>query len=173
MQQFKAAAKKSQQELQLSFSFAGSDDDDQPWAGMSLALSMYDQNWPKGVMNWEEEELVGPKSLAQVEREFQRWGKQAGDCVVNGQKVPLQRPRVRDKRKCEVPLGSYQALQQASLLDEAVWRKIMNGLSMRSYGEVVRELEESYGIEKSSVSSHFIEAAAAATNAGNPFTQRT
>ncbi len=76
---------------------------------------------------------------------------------MSGQKVPLQRPRVRDKRQHEVPLGSYQSLQRASLLDEAVWQKIMRGLSMRGYGEVVRELQDSYGIEKSSVSEHFRE----------------
>ena len=72
------------------------------------------------------------------------------------QKVPLERPVVRDSSNAKC-LGSYEALQQASLLDEAIWRKIMHGLSMRSYGEVVRELQESYGIEKSSVSAHFIE----------------
>ena len=62
-----------------------------------------------------------------------------------------------DKWQREAPLGSYQALQQASLLEEAIWRKIMHGLSMRSYAEVVRELEQSYGIEKSAVSAHFQE----------------
>ena len=44
-------------------------------------------------------------------------------------------------------VGSYQSLQRASLLDEAVWQKIMRGLSMRGYGEVVRELQDSYGSE--------------------------
>jgi len=34
----------------------------------------------------------------------------------------------------------------------------MHGLSMRGYGEVVRELEEAYGIEKSAVSEHFKQA---------------
>ena len=86
-----------------------------------------------------------------------RWGTQDGYCVVSGQKVPLQRTRVRDTRKREVPLGSYETLQRASLMEEAVWNKIMHGLTMRGYGEVVRELEEAYGIEKSSVSEHFKE----------------
>ena len=46
-------------------------------------------------------------------------------------------------------LGSYETLQRASLLDELVWSKVMHGLTMRGYGEVMRELEQAYGIEKS------------------------
>jgi transposase-like protein len=55
-------------------------------------------------------------------------------------------------------LGSYEMLQQASLMEESVWQKIMHGLTTRRYSEIVRELEESYGIEKSTVSEHFIQA---------------
>jgi transposase-like protein len=87
-----------------------------------------------------------------------RWGQQAGYCVVGGQKVPLQKPRVRSVRKREVPLGSYEMLQQASLMEEAVWEKIMHGLTTRRYSDVTREMEQAYGIEKSTVSDHFIEA---------------
>lgn len=155
LQKFKAAAQESQQEIQLAL----------PLPELVTMISRGLMNVAMAVlikvaeemMNWEVGQLVGPKNQTQVERAFERWGKQQGYCVVNGQKVPLTRPRVRDKRHREVPLGSYQALQQASLLDEAIQRKIMHGLSMRSYGEVVRELETSYGIEKSAVSSHFVE----------------
>jgi len=87
-----------------------------------------------------------------------RWGRQTGYCVVGGQKVPLERPRVRDVRQREVPLGSYEVLQEASLMEDSVWHKVMHGLTMRRYSEVVRELEQAYGIEKSTVSEHFIEA---------------
>ncbi|MGA7236502.1 MAG: hypothetical protein WBY44_12530 [Bryobacteraceae bacterium] len=40
-------------------------------------------------------------------------------CVVGGQKIPLQRPRVRDTR--QVPLGSYELLQRASVMEESVY----------------------------------------------------
>ncbi len=79
-------------------------------------------------------------------------------CLVGGQKIPLKRPRVRDVRNREVPLGSYEMLQQASLMEDSVWHRVMHGLTTRRYSEVVRELEEAYGIEKSTVSEHFIEA---------------
>ena len=52
-----------------------------------------------------------------------RAGSEPGYCVVGGQKIPLERPRVRDRRKREVPLGSYEMLQQASLMEESVWKR--------------------------------------------------
>ncbi len=43
-------------------------------------------------------------------------------------------------------------------LTETVWQKLMLGLSTRKYGEEVREFSEAYGLEKSAISEHFIEA---------------
>jgi len=124
---------------------------------MSLALSAFTQ-LAEQMMQWEVNDLVGPKNQSNEDREKMRWGAQSGYCIVGGQKVPLKRPRVRDKRRKEVPLGSYEMLQRASLMEESVWQKIMHGLTTRRYSDIVRELEESYGIEKSTVSEHFIQA---------------
>lgn len=124
---------------------------------MKLALTAF-QQLAEALMRWEVGRLVGPKNRADPGRQQTRWGAQTGYCVVGGQKVPLARPRVRDKRSREVVLGSYEMLQQASLLEDSVWQKIMHGLTTRGYGEIVRELQEAYGIEKSTVSEHFIEA---------------
>ena len=124
---------------------------------MNLALAAFTK-LAEEMMHWEVGRLAGPKNRADAERDNVRWGAQTGYCVVGGQKVPLKRPRVRNSRRHEVPLGSYEVLQQASLMEDSVWHKIMHGLTTRRYGEVVRELEEAYGIEKSTVSEHFIEA---------------
>ena len=124
---------------------------------MSLALTAFTK-LAEETMQWEVVSLTGPKNRAQPDRDSSRWGSQQGYCVVGGQKVPLRRPRVRDVRKREVPLGSYEMLQQASLMEDSVWNKLMHGLTTRRYSEVVRELEQAYGIEKSTVSEHFIEA---------------
>jgi len=124
---------------------------------MNLAMAAFTR-LAEEMMHWEVSALAGPKNQANSERENVRWGTQSGYCVVGGQKVPVVRPRVRDVRNREVPLGSYEVLQQASLMEDAVWHKIMHGLTTRRYGEVVRELEQAYGIEKSTVSEHFIEA---------------
>ena len=124
---------------------------------MKLAITAFSKV-AEGMMQQEVAALVGPKHRADRTRANLRWGTQAGYCVVGGQKVPLQRPRVRDTRRREVPLGSYEMLQRASLMEDSVWQKMMHGLTTRRYSEVVKELETAYGIEKSTVSDHFIEA---------------
>jgi putative transposase len=79
--------------------------------------------------------------------------------VIDGHKVPIARPRVRSKvHNREIPLGSYELFQRASLLEESVWHKIMHGLSTRNYKEVLQQFSDAYGVEKSTVSEHFIEA---------------
>jgi transposase-like protein len=75
-----------------------------------------------------------------------------------GQKVPIQRPRVRSTDDQEVPLGSYEMFHRGEPLTETVWEKLMLGLSTRKYGQAVREFTAAYGLEKSAISEHFIEA---------------
>lgn len=43
-------------------------------------------------------------------------------------------------------------------MTDKVWEKLMLGLSTRNYGRAVREFSEAYGVEKSAISEHFIEA---------------
>src|SRR5947209_2436862 len=114
------------------------------------------------MMEWEVGQLVGGPHKSDELREAYRWGKEQGYCNLAGQKVPLTRPRVRDTRQKEVKLGSYALIQQASLREEAVWNKIMHGLTTRRYSEVIREFQEAYGIEKSTVSRQFVQASRAA-----------
>ena len=124
---------------------------------MNLAMAAFTK-LAEEVMGYEVTALVGPKNQADATRVNARWGSESGYCVVGGQKIPLERPRVRDTRKREVPLGSYEMLQRASLMEESVWKKMMNGLTTRRYSEVVQELEQAYGIRKSTISEHFIRA---------------
>ena len=84
-----------------------------------------------------------------------------GYCVVMGQKVPIERPRVRTTEDAEVRLGSYEMFHRGEPLTETVWEKLMLGLSTRKYGQAVRQFTEAYGLEKSAVSEHFIEASRA------------
>src|SRR5439155_11008686 len=43
-------------------------------------------------------------------------------------------------------------------LTETVWEKLMLGLSTRRYGQAIRQFTEAYGLEKSAISEHFIDA---------------
>jgi transposase-like protein len=113
------------------------------------------------LMQEEVRELVGERSQRQTERTANRWGSEQGYCVVMGQKVPLKRPRVRTTEDAEVRLGSYEMFHRGEPLTETVWEKLMLGLSTRKYGQAVRQFTEAYGLEKSAVSEHFIEASRA------------
>ena len=113
------------------------------------------------LMEEEVRELAGERSQPHPERKTNRWGKEKGYCVVMGQKVPIERPRVRTTDNQEVRLGSYELFHRGEPLTETVWEKLMLGLSTRKYGQAVREFTEAYGLAKSAVSEHFIEASRA------------
>ena len=89
-------------------------------------------------------------------RRAHRWGKEAGYCVVDGQKVPIERTRLRTPENREQRLGSYEMFQRSGPMEHAVWDKLMRGLSTRNYGAVVKDFREAYGVEKSAVSENFI-----------------
>ena len=111
------------------------------------------------MMEEEVRSLVGERSRPQPDRRLSRWGTERGYCVAMGQKVPIDRPRVRNiVDEKEVRLGTYEMFHRGEPLTETVWEKLMLGLSTRKYGQAVREFTEAYGLEKSAVSEHFIEA---------------
>jgi putative transposase len=113
------------------------------------------------LMQEEVREVVGERSQRQAERRANRWGVEHGYCIVMGQKVPIERPRVRTTDDKEVRLGSYEMFHRGEPLTETVWEKLMLGLSTRKYGQAVRQFTEAYGLEKSAISEHFIEASRA------------
>jgi len=108
------------------------------------------------VVEEEVKQLCGERHQQHAARQAHRWGKEAGYCVVDGQKVPIQRTRVRCQQSGEVPLGSYELFRRNAVLDESVWSKMLLGLSTRNYGEVVKDFTTAYGVEKSATSEHFI-----------------
>jgi putative transposase len=112
----------------------------------------------ESVMEAEVEQLAGRRSEPNPARSAYRWGSEEGFCLIDGQRVPIARPRLRSRTKKEVPLGSYAMFQRSSLLGDTVWQKIMLGLTMRSYKEVVQQFAKAYGLEKSTTCEHFVQA---------------
>ena len=110
------------------------------------------------VMEEEVRHLAGERHEQHAARMAHRWGKEDGYCVVDGQKVPIKRTRLRNKENREQRLGSYEIFQRSGPLQKGVWDKMMRGLSTRNYGAVVKQFQHAYGIEKSAVSENFIEA---------------
>src|SRR5437764_12155768 len=60
------------------------------------------------VMEEEVKSLAGERHQQHAGRRAHRWGKEDGYCVVDGQKVPLRRTRLRTSDKREQGLGSYE-----------------------------------------------------------------
>jgi transposase-like protein len=118
-------------------------------AGLMLMMS---------IMEEEVRHVVGERHAQNPDRQASRWGKEKGYCVIDGQKVPIPRTRVRSKGNGEMNLGSYELFQRSGPLQNVVWDKMMRGLSTRNYGPVVKDFANAYGVEKSAVSDNFIEA---------------
>lgn len=106
----------------------------------------------------ETEALTGVRYQRSPDRQAQRWSREDGFVVVDGQKVPLERQRLRRKKGGEVRLGTYELFQQTRNLDDQVWWKMLRGLTTRNYPLVTRSFAQAYGIEKSAISERFIQA---------------
>jgi putative transposase len=109
-------------------------------------------------MAQETEALAGSRYLRSPDRQAQRWSRENGFVVVDGQKVPLERQRLRGKNGGEVRLGTYELFQQTRNLDDQVWWKMLRGLTTRNYPLVTRSFAQAYGVEKSAISERFIQA---------------
>lgn len=97
------------------------------------------------------DELCGPRYQRQPERSATRYGHQSGFACIGGQKVSLNRPRVRSTRpdEGEVTLPLYEKLQQPDALPQAFLRRMVRGVSCRDYEGVMDLAAESFGVKKS------------------------
>jgi transposase-like protein len=157
VKKFKSWATQNNVPIQLTFATA--DIAELAQTSVGDLLRSVGKMFMETVMETEVNELVGRRSKLNPGRQAYRWGTESGYCIVDGQRVPIDRPRVRNRQNDkEIPLGSYELFQRASLIHETVWHKIMHGLTMRTYKEVVQQFSEAYGLEKSTTSEHFVEA---------------
>jgi putative transposase len=90
-----------------------------------------------------------------------RWGSERGSVYLADQKLPISRPRVRNRtERQEVPLASYALLQQPRRGDEGVLKRVLSGLSCRRYEDCAEAVPEAFGISPSTVSRRFIRTSA-------------
>jgi len=69
----------------------------------------------RAILENEVTQRVGPPHRPNPSAGCVRWGQQPGYVVFAGQKVPLERPRVRTREGQEVELESYRQLQHGKL----------------------------------------------------------
>jgi transposase-like protein len=113
-----------------------------------------------GILEEEVTRRVGPPHRPGPTAGAVRWGRQPGYVVYGGQKVGLDRPRVRTREGAEVELDSYGKLQQDGRMQRAVAERVVCGLSTRKYRRAVASVLDGYGIARSSVSRQFVRATA-------------
>ena len=88
-----------------------------------------------------------------------RWTPQRGSVYLADQKIPIEVPRIRDRRRNqEVPLETYQRLQQPRDLDTGLLHKVLGGLSTREYERCAEAVPEAFGLSASTVSRRFTRA---------------
>lgn len=105
--------------------------------------------------------LCGERYRHVSERTAYRAGYTTGKLALSGRQVHLQRPRVRGKEGCEVPLPSWQAFADTDPLDARAYEQLVVGVSTRKYDrslEPVSDSVQTSGTSKSAVSRRFIEA---------------
>jgi len=113
-----------------------------------------------GILEEEVRQKVGLPHRPDPARGAVRWGRQPGYVVFGGQKLNLERPRVRTRAGEEVELENYRKLQQDGRMQRAVAERVVCGLSTRKYRRAVESVLSGYGIRRSSVSRHFVRATA-------------
>lgn len=115
----------------------------------------------KEVLEQEVRSLAGERYKRQGMEGYDRWGKQWGSVYLRDQKVPIPVPRVRDRQGGkEIRLRNYERMQVPWNGDEGVLRRILHGLSCRSYERCAEAVPEAFGLSGSTVSKRFIRASA-------------
>lgn len=89
-----------------------------------------------------------------------RWGRQRGSVLVGGQRHPIRLPRLRTREGKEVGLSSYRAFRRNGSRSEAVYNRLIAGVSCRDYAGTVEEMADGYGISRSVASREMITATA-------------
>ena len=90
---------------------------------------------------------------------FRRWGSNSGSIRIDGEKIPIDVPRVRDTdAEEERSLESYQAMKSAEV-GPKLTKAILLGLSQGDYGRVVSQFVDGFGLSQSSMSRRFQERA--------------
>jgi putative transposase len=114
------------------------------------------------LMEEDRTELCGPKGVPDAARRAVRGGTTPSSIVFGGQRLAIERPRVRDLERGEVALPSYEWAAQADPLNAATLSAIAAGVSTRRYRStqqpVPEELHAAGGpaTSKSAVSRRFV-----------------
>ncbi len=119
----------------------------------------------EAVLQLSAQEITGAKSQGRrVERENgMRWyGRQWGSVALSDRKLRVERPRLRTTGRGgrELAIPAYEALQDDARMSARMLELLLGGVSTRNYQHLIREMAETVGVSKSSVSREFVEESA-------------
>jgi putative transposase len=104
--------------------------------------------------------LAGPRYSRKSGEEPLHWhGTNPGTVKLAGRKVPVRVPRVRGPAG-DVQLASYADLHRGGDLDEALFRRVLYGVSCRNYEQAAGDVPGAIGLSSSSVSRAFVKVSA-------------
>jgi len=109
------------------------------------------------------EDEITEKAGNKYERKksYSRWGSNPGSIRIGEEKVPVDVPRLYDKKQDRTEeVENYKKLHNIEKPSEEIMDKIILGLSQKDYERVTRTVLESFGMSQSSVSRSFIEQSA-------------
>ena len=136
-----------------------------PEQGFELKMAAIQLLIPLGLAKVQEELLKEAQELSGTPYErgkaYGGWGQNPGSVYLGDQKVAVEVPRIRNRRTNEeVPLKTYQRLQEPSVFNEIAFQRVINGISHRKYARAALSVPETFGISKSSVSRVFVKGTA-------------
>jgi transposase-like protein len=111
-------------------------------------------------MESECERIAGLKDSKNPLRTANWWGSDLSPIYYDGQKVLVERPRLRSKDNKEISLSTYKAFRNPKGMKGTVMKQMVLGISSRNYEEAVESVIKGYGIKKSSISRYFVKATA-------------
>jgi len=99
---------------------------------------------------------AGPKGRHNADRTAYRHGTEQTRVVMGGEKVSVERPRVRSKAGEEIALPTLAMFQNEDPLNQAVLTRLLSGVSTRKYSRTLDGLaQEALCASKSEVSRRF------------------
>jgi hypothetical protein len=123
---------------------------------------------PLGLMHVHEllddevKELAGERYARKGKLERgRRHGTNPGTVGLAGQRVPIRVPRVRSQEGVEIPLRSYEALNDGGEVNDLLLKRVLYGISCRNYEAAAEAIPGAIGLSSSTVSRGFVQASAA------------
>lgn len=112
----------------------------------------------ESILYMQREEIAGPDYFPS--EGFVKGGTQQGSVYVGQEKMHVRCPRLRHEESGEVRLPAYSAMRRRGAFSEELLTRSLSGMAGRRYKETIGGVAEAFGVSKSSVSRHIVEATA-------------